>query len=176
MSQPNYHLRPNKYVDRYLFVNCLERISSIVNLKSHRYIGFGSYQFDDFKQVHDKLAISSMISLESNPVAFRRACYNIPYKCIKVVNHTSTDSITGGDWGNKKSIIWLDYTAPKEIAKQFNDIAALTNIVDNHDIIRVTFNATASSLGDPDKKDIPITEYRLTKLKERICSDRYYCR
>lgn len=168
MSQPFYHLRPNKYVDRFLFVNCLNRIGSVIDLKSHRYIGFGSYLFDDFKQVHDVLNISNMISLEADPVIFRRACYNAPYKCITIINQTSTDYISGGDWDGGKSIVWLDYNAPKEIAQQFSDIAALTNIVDCHDIIRVTLNANVSSLGNSEEKDIPISEYRFNKLKERI--------
>lgn len=168
MSQPFYHLRPNKHVDRYLFIECLSRIGNVVSLKSHRYIGFGSYLFDDFRQVHDKLNISTMISLEADPVVFRRAVYNTPYRCIKVVNQTSTDFISGGEWGRKKSIIWLDYTSPKAIAQQFSDIAALTNILDSNDIIRVTFNANASSLGHPSDQQTPLPEYRLNKLRERI--------
>ena len=47
MSQPFYHLRPNKYVDRYLFVAVLDRINTKIQLKDHRYIGFGSFMFDD---------------------------------------------------------------------------------------------------------------------------------
>ena len=173
MSQPFYHLRPNKYVDRALFIKCLEQLSRTINIKSHRYIGFGSYTFDDFKQIHDKLDISTMISLESDPIVFKRAQYNIPYKCIKIVNQTSTDYIAGGDWNNKKNIIWLDYTDPSELAKQFNDIAALSNIVEKNDIIRVTFNAHVSSLGTPhntksDGSKLSIQEYRFKKLKERI--------
>ena len=168
MSQPFYHLRPNKYVDRYLFVNCLNRVNSVIDLKTHRYIGFGSYLFDDFKQVHDILNISSMISLEADPTIFRRARYNAPYKCIKVVNQTSTDYISGGDWGDRKSIVWLDYNSPKDIAQQFNDIAALTNIVNCHDIIRITLNAHVSSLGNTEEKGTSLPEYRLNKLKERI--------
>ena len=168
MSQPFYHLRPNKYVDRFLFVNCLSKIGSVINLNAHRYIGFGSYLFDDFKLVHDQLNISSMVSLEANPAVFHRACYNTPYKCIRVINQTSTDYIAGDDWGNKRSIIWLDYTNPAEIAQQFSDIASLTNIMERHDIFRVTFNANVSSLGRPDGTDLTLSEYRLEKLKARI--------
>lgn len=168
MSQPFFHLRPNKYIDRNLFINCLSRIGSIINIKSHRYIGFGSYTFDDFKQVHEVLNISSMISLEADPYVFQRACFNAPYKCIKVVNQTSTDYISGGDWGKKRSIVWFDYTSPSEIAQQFNDIAALSNILERHDIFRVTFNANVASLGKSENEGTPLSEYRLTVLKERI--------
>lgn len=169
MSQPFYHLRPNKYVDRLLFINCLSRISGSINIKSHRYIGFGSYLFDDFKQVHDRLNIKSMISLEADPVVFQRAKYNTPYKCIKVINQTSTDFISSGEWGNKKTIVWLDYTSPSGIAEQFNDIASLTNIVNKHDIIRVTLNANVTSLGKPnDINTTQFSKFRFDKLKERI--------
>lgn len=167
MSQPFYHLRPNKYVDRYLFIACLSRIERMIDLKKHRYIGFGSYLFDDFKQIHDHLNISSMISLEADPVVFRRARYNTPYKCIRVINQTSTDFISGGKWENKNNIIWLDYTSPSEIAQQFNDIASLTNILNCNDIIRVTLNANVSSLGQPNSKG-SFPDYRFEILKNRI--------
>lgn len=168
MSQPFYHLRPNKYVDRCLFVDAVENLSTVINLKNHRYIGFGSYLFDDFKLIHNRLNISKMISLEADPCVYKRAIYNIPYKCIKVINQTSTDYISTGDWGNKNTIIWLDYTAPAELAAQFNDVAALTNILIPNDIIKVTFNANSSSLGTPQKEDEPLLEYRFRELKTRI--------
>ncbi len=168
MSQPFYHLRPNKYVDRLLFINALERLNSIINLENHQYVGFGSYVFDDFKLMHERLNISSMISLESDENIFRRAQYNLPYNCIDIIKQTSTDFISDGRLAESNSIIWLDYTAPQEIAQQFNDIAALTNIVNVHDIIRVTFNATASSLGKPEHDQSKLLEYRMDVLKERI--------
>lgn len=164
MSQPFYHLRPNKYVDRGLFVNTLERLNSVIRLQQHRYIGFGSYLFDDFKLLHDRLNIETMISLEADTAIFNRAKYNIPYSCIKVVNQKSTDFIAGGDWGEQNNIIWLDFVSPKLLAQQFNDIAALSNLVLPHDIIKVTFNANADTLG---KIDIG-QDARFEKLKSRI--------
>lgn len=167
MSQPFYHLRPNKYVDRHLFVAALERLNTFTMLKSYRYIGFGSYMFDDFKLLHERLDISSMVSLESDPVVCNRAKYNKPYKCIRIVNQSSTDYIAGDEWGIKKTIIWLDYTAPKNLAQQFNDVSALLNLLNTNDVFRVTFNANVSSLGDPPGEE-DIHEYRLKVLKERI--------
>ena len=126
MSQPFYHLRPNKYVDRCLFVNALERLNSQVKLQKHRYIGFGSYLFDDFKLLHDRLNIGTMISLESDSTIFKRAKFNAPYKCISVINQTSTDYISGDNWGEQNSIIWLDYVTPRALGQQFSDIATLS--------------------------------------------------
>lgn len=164
MSQPFYHLRPNKYVDRCLFVNSLERLSSLIKLQKHRYIGFGSYLFDDFKLIHDRLNIETMISLESRPEIYDRAQYNAPYKCIEIINQTSTDFVSGGNWTEENNIIWFDYVSPKALGQQFNDIASLTNIVAPHDIIRVTFNANADTLGALEKG----LDARLNKLRTRI--------
>lgn len=147
MAQPFYHLRPNKYVDRHLFLNMLEHLSSYLVLKDYRYVGFGSFLFDDFKLIHDRLNIISMISLESSPTTYVRAQYNVPYSCIKIVNQTSTDFISSDEWDNQNNIIWLDYTSPKQLPKQFSDIATLLNKTMAHDIIRITFNANADTLG-----------------------------
>lgn len=164
MSQPFYHLRPNKYVDRCLFVNTLDRLSTILSLQDHRYIGFGSFLFDDFKLMHDRLNISSMISLECNQIIYDRANFNVPYNCISIINQSSTDFISSENWGEKNSIIWLDYTSPKDLGQQFSDLASLTNIVLPGDIIKVTLNAHAQALGDAEEG----LDARLCKLKERI--------
>lgn len=167
MSQPFYHLRPNKYVDRCLFVAALERLNTKILMKDYRYIGFGSFLFDDFKLLHDRLNINSMISLESDPKIAQRAEYNMPYHCIQIVNQTSTDYISGGEWNGGKSIIWLDYTSPSELAQQFNDIAALSNMLNSHDIVRVTLNANVASLGKTSETQ-DLQEYRLGELHQRI--------
>ncbi len=167
MAQPFYHLRPNKYIDRQLFISCLEGLNRSIKLNKHRYIGFGSYSFEDFKQIHDRLRIASMISLESDSIIFKRAEFNRPYKCIKILNQTSTDFIASENWGNKKTIIWLDYTDPKQLSTEFSDIASLTNIVQKHDIIRVTLNGNISAMGKPNAGE-DVQQYRFERLKERI--------
>lgn len=164
MSQPFYHLRPNKYVDRCLFVNVLDRLNSQVNLQKHRYIGFGSYLFDDFKLVHDRLNVETMISLEADTSIYRRAKYNAPYRCIDVINQTSTDFISGENWGEQNSIIWLDYVSPRSIGQQLNDLATLSTKLFPHDVLKVTFNANADTLG---KIDVGLDK-RFEKLKSRI--------
>ena len=163
MSQPFYHLRPNKYVDRCLFVNALERLNSQVKLQKHRYIGFGSYLFDDFKLLHDRLNIGTMISLESDSTIFKRAEFNAPYKCISVINQTSTDYISGDNWGEQNSIIWLDYVTPRALGQQFSDIATLSTTILPCDVLKVTFNANADTLGKAENG----MDARLEKLSRR---------
>ena len=167
MAQPFYHLRPNKYVDRCLFVAALDRLNTKIQLKEYRYIGFGSFMFDDFKLLHDRLNINSMISLEADPTVRERAEYNMPYNCIRIVNQTSTNFISVGEWNGEKSIIWLDYTSPAELAQQFNDVAALSNLLNTNDIVRITLNANVASLGKCDAYQ-DLQAFRLNVLQERI--------
>ena len=171
MSQPFYHLRPNKYVDRRLFLNAIDRIGQLFDLKKHRYVGFGSYLFDDFKLFHDRLQIDNMISLESDIDNFKRAEYNVPYNCITVFNQSSTDFISNGEWGEYNNIIWLDYTSPRKLSQQFSDVASLSNLLLPHDILRVTLNANAGTLGDLGKngEDVSIgLQKRMDKFKTRM--------
>ena len=59
------------------------------------------------------------------------------------------------------------------MGQQFRDVAALTNVLMPHDIVKVTFNANADTLGKIEKQNTPEQkehglEERLEKLKSRI--------
>jgi hypothetical protein len=145
VSQPFYHLRPNKYIDRQLFIQVLINLSPIIKLHDYQYIGFGSFLFDDFKLVHNQLGISKMISLESDVNICKRANFNKPYNCIKIINQKSTDYISSMTV-SQPTIIWLDYTSPREIGSQFADFCTVLNTLNHKDIIKITLNANVKAL------------------------------
>lgn len=166
--QPFYHLRPNKSIDRSLFVQMLSGLNGIYPISDYRYTGFGSFLFDDFRALHEKLDISNMISLESDTRTCERAKYNVPYKCIRIENVSSTDyisSLTIDD--DEHNIFWLDFVEPKSIGKQLNDYAALLEMLNPHDVVRITLNAAPSTLGTVEKSD-EIQMKRMLELKNRI--------
>lgn len=172
-NQPFYHLRPNKSIDRNLFIQTLIGLSSFFPISEYQYTGFGSYLFDDFKLLHDTLNIQHMISLEKEKPEFERAKFNCPYNCIEVKNVESTEYLAElyieDDVHN---IFWLDYVSPNELGTQLADYATLLNILNAGDIVRITLNANPSSLGkcnDPDK----LKQYRFDRLKERV-QDKYF--
>ena len=84
-SQPFYHLRPNKYVDRQIFAEVLKSLSRNIEIQNYMYIGMGSYMFDDFKLLHNTLGIEKMCSLEADSITYKRAVFNKPLKCIKII-------------------------------------------------------------------------------------------
>ena len=167
-NQPFYHLRPNKNIDRRLFIQTLIGLNKVHNISDYQYTGFGSYLFDDFKLLHDTLNISNMISLERDPNEFKRAEFNKPYNCIEIKNIGSTEYISGLmiDDGTH-SIFWLDFVSPSELGKQIADYASLLDRLNPYDIVRITLNANPSSLGKSITPDL-LHETRLTALKEMI--------
>lgn len=167
-SQPFYHLRPNKYVDRQIFSEVLKSLSRNIEIQDYTYIGLGSYMFDDFKLLHNTLGIGKMISLENDPLTYRRAAFNKPLKCIKVVQQRTSDYIANMDPCNNSHIFWLDYTDPSGIGAQFDDFCRLICILNEYDIIRITLNANPTALGKPNSEETNLWEYRLIELRNRL--------
>lgn len=168
MSEPFYHLRPNKYVDRQLFAATLSALAGVYDLPKYHYIGFGSYLFDDFKLLHNLLNIQKMTSLEADHNTYERAVFNLPYNCINVIESTSTDYITYFEHEDKNYIFWLDYTNPSEIGQQFSDIASLLDKAVCGDIIKVTINANVSSLSAKELYGEAQQKKRLEELNNRL--------
>lgn len=167
-KQPFYHLRPNKSIDRSLFLQTLIGLSKQLPISDYHYTGFGSYLFDDFKLLHDTLNISNMTSLEIDSTVYERAMFNLPYGCIEVKNAGSTEYLAElmlDD--NEHNIFWLDFVSPSELGIQLGDFSTLLNQLNPGDIVRITLNANPDSLGKNAEPD-NLQEYRLGKLKERV--------
>lgn len=168
-SQPLYHLRPNKYIDRSLFVEALLKLAGLYNFSLYRYVGFGSYSFDDFKAIHCKLGISSMVSLEADEKIAKRADFNKPYKCIEIVQERSSDCLSQLTEYDSGQIVWLDYTSSKDIYSQFSDAITLLRRSQPGDVLRFTFNANpatlASSKDDLSEKELHETRFAVLKVR-----------
>lgn len=105
----NYLLRPNKSVERKMICDMLVGLSSINNMNSYCYIGFGSTYFADFSLFHRRLGINHMISIESEERAKSRCEFNKPYACIELVMGKSSTILPNLEINKKDCIIWLDY-------------------------------------------------------------------
>lgn len=168
-SRPAYHVRPNKHIDRSLFIEALSKLNFDFN--GYRYVGFGSYSFDDFKAMHCKIGINKMISLESDSAVVERAKFNSPYECIEIKYGTSSDYLEELIDYEANQIIWFDYTSPQELFSQFSDAIELVTQAKPNDVLRFTFNANPNTLASKDSKmkdDSELYEARLEKLKKRL--------
>jgi len=180
-----YHLRPNKAVERNLFIALLGLINRVKNIANYAYIGFGGPFLEDFKNIHAAFGISNMLSLEMDENVHKRQIFNAPLKCIKYLPKTSDQFINNmEDYSIRTNIIvWLDYTSPSQLLSYLDEFQRLIAKSELFDIIKITLNADPTKWGKIDTRgkrgvDRVITirrnnEERLTKLERRI-PDEYF--
>ena len=60
-----YRLRPNKAVDRELFLSLLMRLAPKLALEKYHYVGLGGPFLEDFRLVHGRLGIAKMTCIET---------------------------------------------------------------------------------------------------------------
>jgi hypothetical protein len=105
----SYDLRPAKQSERRILLDLLKIAGDCgLPIAEYRYIGMGANRFYDFLLIHKYLGLSRMISLEHDPVMYKRAVFNCPYSFIDVQKKTAADFIAT-DTFSISSIIWLDY-------------------------------------------------------------------
>lgn len=141
-----YHLRENKAIERNLFIDVLARVGRVVNISDYTYIGFGGPFLEDFKALHSALRITKMVSIESDANVCKRQEFNRPATFVELRHKNSGDFIRTHDFAND-TIVWLDYTAPKDLYLQLSEFQSLVGKLGKFDVAKITLNANPSALG-----------------------------
>jgi hypothetical protein len=180
-----YRLRPNKAVDRELFLSLLMRLAPALSLEQYRYVGLGGPFLEDFRLIHARLGIAKMTCIETEEQVHRRQLFNRPVPSIVCVHSKLEEYLDEHDFA-EPVIIWFDYTEPRGITTQIERFARTIGTVPIGSVLRVTLNANPTSLGTPDPRDLSvevddeasedravrptIQEWRLERFRERLGS------
>lgn len=169
-SSVPYKLRPNKAVDRELFLSLLTRLAPALALEGHHYIGLGGSFLEDIRLIHARLGIDRMTSVESEEEVHKRQIFNRPTATVECVHSTLEDYLDAHDF-DRPAIVWFDYTAPKTV-EQIGRFARTVGEVKLNSILRLTLNAQPGALGEPNPKlsGQALWEWRLEKFKDRLGS------
>lgn len=178
-----YRLRPNKAVDRELFLSLLMRLTPSLSLENYQYVGLGGPFLEDFRLVHARLGLKRMACVETEQEVHKRQLFNRPIASIECVHATLEDYLDGHDF-EAPAIIWFDYTEPRGITTQIERFARTIGTVPLGSVLRVTLNANPESLGKPDTNEVSVEiddvassdrkekptvqEWRLARFKERV--------
>lgn len=188
-----YRLRPNKAVDRELFLSLLMRLAPKLGLEKYHYVGLGGPFLEDFRLLHSRIGIGRkrggrtigrLTCVESELEVHKRQQFNRPVAPIKCV-HSTLEKFLDQTTFTAPAIIWFDYTAPSAIASQIQRFAATVGTVPIGSVLRVTLNADPGSLGEPPSgKDLSVevdgdvsadraqkptkAEWRFGRFKERL--------
>lgn len=152
----NYLLRPNKNVERKLFLEMFGRLGGDIDFDGYGYVGMGSLWFVDFNLIHKRLGISDLVSIERE--APDRAEFNRPFGCVRVEPGDSTKVLPELKLGHKPHIIWMDYDSNLS-GPVLDDIRHLTSDAAVGSILIVSVNAHVCQVRrqkDPD--DRPMDE------------------
>jgi hypothetical protein len=169
-SSVPYKLRPNKAVDRELFISLLTRLAPSLALEGHHYIGLGGSFLEDFRLVHARLGIDRMTSVEAEEEVHKRQVFNRPTASVECVHSSLEEYLDAHDF-DRSSILWFDYTEPKPV-EQIGRFARTVGEVKLNSILRLTLNAQPSSLGEPKPplSGAALWAWRLEKFKDRLGS------
>lgn len=186
MSEPAYHLRPNKAVERALFLELLRRVDPHLPqpLNGYRYVGMGGPFLEDFRMVHDAFPGIRMISLETERHTRIRQETNQPHRAIRLTRW-STQRFLREFASNDRHLVWFDYTKA-EWETQIGEACALLGELRSGSIFKVTLvpvikhltNATDPdarqaalqarfadyapfALTDAQRENFPVTLYRI---------------
>lgn len=147
----NYNIRPNKCIERKMICEVLSRLSFIDDLKSYRYIGFGSTYFTDFTLFHKQLGIDDLISIESAKHKKERFELNKPFSCIQILYGKATTLLPNLELDKKKNIVWLDYDGVVE-DYMFGDIDTIVSSAKEGSIFMISLNVESLQGGSKEEK------------------------
>ncbi len=178
-----YRLRPNKAVDRELFLSLLTRLAPKLSLEKYHYVGLGGPFLEDFRLVHARLGIGRMTCVEAEKEVHKRQIFNRPIASIECVHSTLEDYLDEHDF-QTPAIVWFDYTEPKAVTTQIERFSRTIGTVPLGSVLRITLNANPESLGKPESDEISVElddeasadraqkptlqEWRLARFKERL--------
>lgn len=158
----SYDLRPGKQAERRIMIDLLKIAGDCgLPITSYRYVGMGANRFYDFLLFHKYLGLKDMVSLEHDPVMFKRAVFNVPFGFIDVQPLSSADFIAT-DAGTLPTIYWLDYDGG--IGEHIlNDVVSLSMKLKVGDFCFVTVYG-----GPPKAIDRESDEGRLVWLQDQL--------
>lgn len=176
-----YQLRPNKFIDRQMFVDLLTRFVPFVGADRYVYISMGGKHLVDHAAVYRYVGIENLFSFDQNEEIIGRQEINRPISKALCKSLTSgnlageLERIVGGFPGASNVIVWLDYTSPHERRTQLQELTSVAGKMVAGDIIRVTLNANLGTLdGDGGSSAWKLAgfkspqDYRIERLRGQI--------
>lgn len=172
-----YQLRPNKFIDRQLFLELLSRLIVPRGPEKYVYVSMGGRHLIDHYAVYNQLGIDAQFSFDKNPNEVKRQIFNRPTGRTLCVELNSADLPLKLDeiltkFPRKKNlIVWLDYTSSQR-RSQFQEAVQTLVRLRHGDVFRITLNANPETLGSGDQwkkanANNP-AEFRASQLREQI--------
>lgn len=173
-AQPPFQLRPNKYVDRMLFIELIGRVIGKHGSQSYTYISMGAKFLHDHNTIYRRLGIDKLVSFDRNEDGVKRQKFNRPTDKMKCLPMDSSELASSIDDLRRAEnvVVWLDYMSSSERRIQLEETTDILSRLLPGDLFRVTLNSDYRSFGrygkDEKKKYKSAQEMVASKLKTQI--------
>lgn len=174
-----YQLRPNKFIDRQMFIDLLSRIMPDVGNEKYIYASMGGKHLVDQVAIYRQLGVPNLVSIDGSQQTVARQMFNRPNdkaQCLEMYSGSlpaNIDTIFGEFPRATNIVIWLDYTDPHARLSQFQESTEILKRLKANDILRITLNANLGTLEkhDRDWKSEGYghpNDFRLERLREEL--------
>jgi hypothetical protein len=120
---PAYHLRPNKAVDRFLFMELLKALDARCSLRSHTYIGLGGPYLEDFRLFAHDFPAMHLISIEKDHQTHLRQKFHQCSANMDFFPGTMGEFLQDRFPSATPVVVWADYTdVSRECMSELSDI------------------------------------------------------
>ena len=174
-----YQLRPNKFIDRQLFIELLSRIVVPRGPERYIYVSMGGPHLVDHHTVYNEFGIDAQYCFDQDERVVARQRFNRPTRktiCEKISASelpARLDGLFQKFRGKKNLVVWLDYTGVNR-GDQFQEAVEVLRRLRHGDVFRITLNANPSTLCSGDEwKNKNLTgpgECRAKKLSDQLGS------
>lgn len=173
-----YHLRPNKYVDRQIFIDLLHRLDRVRPLHRSVYVSMGGKFLDDHKAIRFAFDLAGSVSIEKFGRVVPRQNFNKPFEDVDCLESESKDFVSGFSEFRSRYpedtnfVVWLDFVKPAERLIQLEEYSTLVGFGKPFDVFRITINANAETLKGSDAKKPDqyktVKEWRLAIFESQL--------
>ena len=174
-----YQLRPNKFIDRGLFMDLLSRLLPSLGTDKYVYVSMGGRHLIDHTAVYRQIGITNLFSFDLDDNVVLRQKFNRPIDSAVCEGMNSgklpgkLDTIMAQFPDATNMVIWLDFTNPHDRLTQLQELVEVAKRLQPGDILRISINANLTTLeeGSSKWKDLRFPgpgEYRAACLKRQL--------
>lgn len=146
-----YQLRPNKFIDRQLFIEMLSRLIVPRGTEKYVYVSMGGRHLVDHYAVYNQLGIRAQFSFDVDANAVLRQRFNRPTGAT-ICEQMNSAALAGEIDGifqkfrqKENLIVWLDYTTADRNAQLQEAVQTLARLK-HGDVFRITLNSNPQTL------------------------------
>lgn len=139
LNHPPYHLRLNKAIDRFIFIEVIRKLERLSDLSEYTYFSLGGPYLEDFRLLYELCPEIALVSIEQDSETLKRQKFHKPCRTIRLEGNTFSSFLAEYESNDRKSVFWLDYT--KLDLGAFEDFQVALEKVAANSIVKITLQA-----------------------------------